>query len=286
LHDLATVLLVGGPISVTMACIAAWLVAGWVLRPMERLRVQAAAITASGTDRRLNVPRNRDEIGRLALTLNDMLERLARSMAGERAFLEHAGHELRTPLAALRAEIDLALHRNRSANELRAALRSVSDETDRLARLAEDLLVLARAADGRLPLHREPVPLRGLLDSLAARFAAQAQAGGVTISVRASGNMLADQLRLRQVLTNLVANALRHAPHGGHITLSADATPEAAWISVHDDGPGFETTAINATGLGLHLVRAITVAHGGRVDIGRGSEGGAVVTVTVPNPQS
>ena len=160
LHDLATVLLIGGPIAVAVACVAAWLVAGWVLRPMEWLRAQAAAITASGTDRRLSVPRTRDEIQRLALTLNAMLDRLARSMAGERAFLERAGHELRTPLAALRTEVDLALHRRRSADDLEAALRSVSEETDRLARLADDLLVLARAADGRLPLHRQSMPLR------------------------------------------------------------------------------------------------------------------------------
>jgi two-component system, OmpR family, sensor kinase len=285
LHELAELLLIGGPIAVAVACLAAWLVAGWVLRPMDRLRAQAAAITASGIDRRLTVPRTRDEIQRLALTLNKMLERLARSMAGERAFLERAGHELRTPLAALRAEVDLALARRRSAEDLERALRSVSEETDRLARLADDLLILARAANGRLPLHPEPTPLRALLDAAAAQFAAPAQQRNVTVSVEAvgDGHILTDPLRARQVLTNLVANALRHTPDGGHVTLSGRQTVDAAWITVEDDGPGFDPATINGTGLGLQIVSAIVAAHHGTLDIRRGRRGGAIVTVTVPH---
>jgi two-component system OmpR family sensor kinase len=288
LHDLAVLMLIGGPIAVAVACLAAWLVAGWVLRPMDRLRAQAAAITASGTDRRLTVPRTRDEIQRLALTLNEMLDRLASSMAGERAFLERAGHELRTPLAALRAEVDLALLRRRTAENLEAALRSVSEETDRLARLADDLLVLARAANGRLPLHREPTPLRPLLDSAAAQFAAQARQSDVSLSVDAvgEGHIVADPLRVRQVLTNLLANALRHTPERGHIRLAAGPADGGAWITVEDDGPGFDLAAVNGLGLGLQIVRAIVAGHGGTLDVDRGEWGGAVVTVTVPHTPS
>jgi two-component system OmpR family sensor kinase len=282
LHQLATVLAVGGPVAVAAACLAAWWVAGWVLRPMERLRVQADAISASGADRRLDVPRVRDELKRLAVTLNKMLDRLAESMAGERGFLERAGHELRTPLAALRAEVDVALSRPRPQAELTAALRSVSEETDRLTRLADDLLVLARAADGRLPLRRERVDLWELLDAAAARFAAQAGQRGVAVVVSgAPCASRADPLRLRQVVDNLVANAARHAPHGGHVRLTCCSEGGETVLTVEDDGAGFDPLP-PTPGLGLQIVRAIVDSHGGGVVFGSGALGGARVTVRLP----
>ncbi len=284
LHELAEVLLIGGPVAIALACLAAWLVAGWALRPIERLRVQASAITASGLDRRLSVPRTRDEVQRLALTLNDMLDRLAHSMAGERAFLEHAGHELRTPLAALRAEVDLALRRRRTPEELTAALQSVSQETDRLARLADDLLVLARAADGRLPVQRVPVPLDELLGSVARLFAAQAHAGRIELEVSAPARTVeADPVRLRQALTNLVANALRHTPHGGRVLLTGAWAEDEVRIAVTDNGPGFDPSELDGSGLGLRLVAAVVDSHGGHLRIGRGVDGGALVELTVPH---
>jgi signal transduction histidine kinase len=248
---------------------------------MERLRTQAAALTATGADRRLDVPRTRDEVQRLALTLNAMLDRLAQAMAAERAFLARAGHELRTPLAALQAEVDVTLRRPHSAPELTSALHSVSEETDRLARLADDLLVLGRAADGPLPLRREPVCLHELLTSAAARFAAQADQRGVTVTVDAAGEVDADPLRLRQVLANLLANALRYTPPGGGVLLTADAGDGGARIVVEDDGPGFDRSP-SGDGLGLRIVDAIVAAHGGTVDVTRGAGGGARVTITLP----
>jgi signal transduction histidine kinase len=204
-------------------------------------------------------------------------------MAGERAFLARAGHELRSPLAALRAEVDVALSRPRSEAELIAALRSVSEEVDRLARLADDLLVLARASDGTLPLRRESVDLADLLSSAAARFTAQAQEHGVTIAVtRAAGDVAADGLRLRQILTNLIANAVRHSPRGGAVLLSADLVDGCARITVSDEGPGFNLDAVATSGLGLQIVRAIAAAHGGDVVVDRGDNGGARVTVSIP----
>lgn len=282
LRQLTVVLLIGGPVAVLLACAAGWVVAGWALRPMDRLRAQASAITLSGLDRRLDVPRTRDEVQRLARTLNDVLDRLAHSMAGERAFLERAGHELRTPLAALRAEIDLALRRERTAGELSAALRSASAETDRLARLAEDLLVLARAGDGRLPIHREPVRVRELLESSAALFAAQAEAERVQITVQGDdARVELDPVRMRQVLTNLLANALRHTPPGGAVTMTASVATDVL-VTVSDTGPGFNPSAANDAGLGLRIVSAIVEAHGGQVDLGRTDAGGAAVRLVLP----
>src|SRR5262249_36060271 len=147
-----------------------------------------------------------------------------RSLTRERAFLEQASHELRTPLAALRAEVDLSLRRERSAEELTAALHSVSQETDRLAQLADDLLLLARADNGRLPLHRQVIQLRATLESAAALFAARAVEAGISLDVRTPD---ADPLRLRQALVNLLDNALRHTPRDGTVQLTATVSDAA-----------------------------------------------------------
>lgn len=291
LHELTEVLLVGGSAAVLVACMVAWIVAGWALNPMDRMRSQAAAITASGLDRRMTVPSTRDELQRLALTLNDMLDRLAHSVAAERSFLERASHELRTPLAALRAEVDLALCRERTAEELSTALRSVSEETDRLARLAEDLLVLARADDGRLPLHREAVSLRATLDSAAQLFAATALELGIEIEVDAPARKISvDPLRLRQALVNLLDNALRHTPRGGTVRVTGTVTDTEVRIAVADTGPGLASGDGNVAasgdadgpGLGLRIVRAIAAGHGGTTNFGAAPHGGALVELVLP----
>jgi two-component system, OmpR family, sensor kinase len=207
------------------------------------------------------------------------LRPIAVALRRERDFLERAGHELRTPLSALRAEVDLALKRDRTPAELTAALRSVGQETDRLARLAEDLLVLARAGDGRLPLKRDPVQLREQLDSIAARFAARAAESGVTLAVDAPRTEFRlDPMRLRQALGNLIDNALRNTPRGGTVTLRAVPETSGCRIEVRDTGPGFDLAAVaGGPGLGLRIVDAIARAHGGRMAVTR--DGGAVVAI-------
>jgi two-component system OmpR family sensor kinase len=286
LHELTDVLLIGGLAAVTLACVAAWVVAGWALRPMDRMQRQAAAITASGMDNRMSVPRTRDELHRLARTLNDMLDRLDRSVSAERRFLERASHELRTPLSALRAEVDLALRRRRSAAELAAALRNVSEETDRLARLADDLLVLARAEDGRLPLHRQTTHLSELLESSAALFTARATQFGVELTVSTPpATIQVDPLRLRQLIANLLDNALRHTPRGGTVRLAATADDHTVRITVTDSGPGFTSPlrlGEDAPGLGLRIVRAIATSHGGLLETSTAPEGGARIDVVLP----
>ncbi len=291
LHELAEVLLVGGPAAVLVACVTAAVVAGWALNPMDRMRRQAAAITESGLDRRMTVPAARDELQRLALTLNDMLDRLAQSIASERGFLERASHELRTPLAALRTEVDLALGRDRSADELTAALRSVSEETDRLTRLAEDLLVLARAQKGRLPLHREAVSLRPMLESATRLFSARAAGLGIELIVAApETTVLVDPLRIRQALVNLLDNALRHTPRDGIVRVTATPFDLDVRIAVVDNGPGFPNAGAtsdldpvsDATGLGLRIVRAVAASHGGTALLKQGPDGGASVELVLP----
>jgi signal transduction histidine kinase len=175
--------LIGGPIALALVSTVGWIVAGAALRPVERMRRQAAAISSSRDEHRLTVPEPEDEFRRLALTLNSMLDRLDAASRAERAFLDNASHELRTPLTALKAELDLARARPRSPGELLAALESASEETDRLARLADDLLVLSRTRNGAFVVERRPLSLRALLDASVDLFRARAAAAGVTIGV-------------------------------------------------------------------------------------------------------
>jgi signal transduction histidine kinase len=169
LADLRTELLIALPLVLLVATVGAYLLAAAALRPVERLRAQAAAITDATSEHRLDVPPGRDEIARLAVTLNEMLARLQATLERERRLVADASHELRTPLSLLQTELDLALRRPRGAAELAAALGSAREETGRLVQLAEDLLLLARSDQAtRADVARAAVPLAPLLDRLVA----------------------------------------------------------------------------------------------------------------------
>src|SRR5438445_7860742 len=151
------------------------------------MRTEAAAISTAAGTRRLTAPSADDEVARLGATLNRMLDRIQASAETERRFLDNASHELRTPLGILRSEVDLALSRGRTADELEAALRSVSEETEHLARLADDLLVLSRAHEGKLSIHPEEISLAELVSSVCAHFETQSGRAGVRIDVDVDG---------------------------------------------------------------------------------------------------
>jgi heavy metal sensor kinase len=295
--QLAALLWVGMPVAVGLTSLLGWWLAGAALRPMERMRAEAAAISASELDRRLSVPETGDEVARLGETLNGLLDRLGESIERERRFVDDASHELRTPLANLRAELDLALRGARSREELEAALRSAAEESDRLGALAEDLLVLARAERGRLPIRRSRIAVDQLADEVAGTFAARAAADGVRIQRSGAptrGDL--DPARIRQVLANLVDNALRHTPAGGTVEVRVAPDDGAARIEVLDTGEGFPQAFLErafdafaipdrgrggGSGLGLAIVKAIAEAHGGTAQASNGPDGGAIVTVTL-----
>jgi signal transduction histidine kinase len=288
LGALVDVLGAGGAIALVVSAAAGWVVGGWALRPVERMRRQAAAITASGLDRRLTPPPARDELSRLAGTLNDMLARLERAAGAERDFLARASHELRTPLAALRAELELALARPREPAELAAALDSAAEETERLVRLSDDLLVLARAGRG-VPVRRERVALRDVVEPATALFRATAATADVElVGDAAQETVRVDPARMRQALVNLLANALRATPRGGRVTVTASTSGGALRVEVSDTGPGFPPGALardDGAGLGLRIVRAIVAAHGGELRLGNRpveEGGGASVVLTIP----
>ena len=181
LSALLVLLLIGGPVTLALAGAAGWLVAGAALRPVERMRQEADAIAVSDRGRRLPIPASRDEIARLGNTLNAMIGRLEAAFDRERRFVADASHELRTPLAILKAELDLARSRQRTKPELLAAVRSASEEADRLIELAETLLVYSRVEGDRMPLRRQPTELDRLLHEACSSLTGRADAAGVAV---------------------------------------------------------------------------------------------------------
>jgi heavy metal sensor kinase len=286
------------PAALLLASLLGYLLARAALRTVESMRAEAAAISAAEPGRRLPLPTSRDEVSRLGETLNDMLERLESALERERSFVADASHELRTPLALLKAELELALRRPRSPAELEQALRSAAAETDRLAQLAEDLLILARSDQGRLPLRRAPVPARDILSGVAERFKRRAETAGRTIEVDAPDRLdvLADAVRLEQALGNLVENALRHGR--GSVRLCAEKRDGYVELHVLDEGAGLpsefipraferftradEARAGGGAGLGLAIAEVIASAHGGSAHAAGRTGGGADVWLLIP----
>jgi signal transduction histidine kinase len=211
LATLRTELLVGGPIGLLVASVIGYLLAAAALRPVDRMRARAAAISSSRLSERLPVVRSHDEVSRLGDTLNEMLNRLETAMERERSFVADASHELRTPLAHLQAEVELALETPRTRGQLETALREVGIETDRLSQLAADLLLLARSDKGKLSLRLEEVALGELFEGVTARFDRRARDDRRRFEVNvAQIKVRVDRLRLEQALGNLVENSLRH----------------------------------------------------------------------------
>lgn len=291
-----------GLVAVVLAGAVGWVVAGAALRPVDRMRRESEAVSGLEPGRRLPVPETHDELAALGESLNRMLERLEAAVERERRFVADAGHELRTPLANLKAELDLALRKARSPSELVGALESASEETDRLARLAEDLLLLAGADGGGLPMRREHLDVAELVRDTVASFAGSATMMGITLEAEVVDHVIADvdATRIRQAVGNLIENALRHTPSDGRVVVAVSPAQGTLSISVTDTGDGFVTAFLpsafeafaradagrsrsaGGAGLGLAIVRAVAEAHGGTVSATNGDHGGAVVVLTVP----
>lgn len=279
LESLLAGLLTLGPVVVALSSLAAYRLAARALAPVEAMRREAEAVSALEPGRRLAVPETRDEVARLAATLNEMLERLDAALERERRIVADAGHELRHPLSALRAELELALTGERSHGELVAALASALDETERLSRLADDLLVLARAEDGAVPVHLERIGVAALLARVCERHRSRAESDHRSLGVDGGDGLVvqADRLRLEQALQNLVDNALVHG--AGDIVLRARVANERVELHVLDGGSARLDPALvqpfargdarrPGAGLGLAIVELIARSHGGSLHLG------------------
>lgn len=297
-NTLGELLFVGGPVALLLACAAGYTLAASALAGVERMRRRAERISAAVPGARLPVPEARDELHRLGETLNAMLTRLEQAVARERAFVADASHELRTPLSILKLELDLALAEERSRGELVTALRSAVEEVDRLTRLAEDLLVLARADQGRLPVRRQRVDVGAVMRAVATRFAYLDGESGSPVRYEGAEALAvqADRARLEEALNNMVDNALRHGE--GSVLIRAGEAGGSVELHVLDEGEGFPAEFLphaferfsradparsrGGTGLGLAIVRAIAEAHEGQAHAENRPGGGARVWLTLP----
>ena len=266
LAELRNQLLIAGPLALAVAGALGYLVAGAGLRPIERMRTHAATISARSAGERLPLPSADDELRRLALTLNAMLERLDEGLRRERRFVAEASHDLRTPLTLMLTEIELALAQPRPAEALAAALQSVHAEVRRMVALAEHLLQRADAAGASLPIEARPVDLASLARRVADRFRAATTDRAISVIAPPSIGIHGDPVRLDRALSNLVDNALRHG--AGDVTIEAGATSGGAVVVISDHGVGFAPDD-DTTGLGLSIVREIVRAHGGDVQVRR-----------------
>jgi two-component system, OmpR family, sensor kinase len=300
LDKLDDALAIGVPPALLLASLAAYVLAAAALAPVERMRARAATISTDGISTRLPLPASSDEIRRLGTTLNAMLDRLEAGLLHERLFVANASHELRMPLAVLRAELEVSLRERGSETQLREAIGSAIEETDRIIRLAEDLLLLARSEDGTLPMETQEIAVQALLAELAARLAPVARHAGrpfvVGETVPAGTRVAVDPERIQQAMTNLLENAVRYG--AGSIALGARQSGASVELHITDEGPGLDPSflpqafdrfsradparARGGVGLGLAIVRTIAQAHGGLAGAGNRPEGGADVWVSVP----
>jgi signal transduction histidine kinase len=298
LDELETVMFVGGPIALLIACAAGYAVAARALAPVENMRRRAARMSRFESNERLPVSAAHDEIRALGRTLNEMLARVEEVVGRGRAFVAGASHELRSPLTILQLELDDALAGERTPEELEAAIESAREEVRRLTALTEDLLVLAQTDQARLPINRERFEVHAAMRVIADRYAQLDGLVGRTVSVEPgpAAWIEADIARFDQALSNLVLNALRFSD--GPVVMRARSRPGEVELHVLDHGPGFPVDFLphaferfsradparsrRGTGLGLSIVQGIVQAHGGRVTARNRSRGGADVWVTLP----
>lgn len=274
---------------------AGYVLARHGLRPVENVTATARRIRSTALGERLATRGLPAEIAALALTFNEMLDRLEDSFARLSRFASDLAHELRTPVQNLRGEVEVALRRERSPEEYREILGSSLEELDRLSHLVEQLLFLARAEDPRSAIRRASVDVAAELARAAEFFEPSASEAGVALEVGGEPRLEAslDRALFQRALGNLLANALAHTPRGGHIRLTVTADPDEVRVEVRDDGRGiapehlphvFErfyradasrTSASGGLGLGLAIVQSIATLHGGRVEfeseLGRGT---------------
>lgn len=297
-----TLLLMGGGVLVLIGGIGAYWLARAALYPVERLRKEVAALSVRDTDAGVQVPKTKDEIASLAGTMNDLLTRLHAALIRQRGFVADASHELRTPLAVLGVELELAGKPGRSREDLAEAIQNAGEEVARLTRITNDLLMLARSDEDRLEIRPEPIDIKELLRRSADLAAGRASQSEISCVVDAPCGLVAnvDPDKIRQAIDNLVSNALRFAPPGSEVVISARASGGALVIEVADSGPGFPSEFLpeaferfrrpdhvrassgGGAGLGLAIVQAIAASHGGVATARNRPIGGAAVSLDIP----
>ena len=293
------------PAALVAASLAGWWLARKALRPVDRMTSKAEQIGIDRLDERIGVPRGADELAHLAVTLNAMLDRLQQGVAEKQRFVAHASHDLRTPLAVMRAELDVHLRGALSAST-RVVLESVREEVDRMSRTVDNLLTLAQADEGRLQVLTARVAVADAIEAAIRPLESAAAAKELDLEVSSeladpdAGYVEADAYRLQQVLTNLVENAIKYTPPSGSVRVVSWQRADEVGVTVSDTGPGIPADALDSvferffrvdgargrasggSGLGLAICREIASAHGGRVWVESEEGKGSAFSVALP----
>jgi heavy metal sensor kinase len=302
-QELLLSFLLTGPLTLVVALGAGYFLARRALAPVEQITRTANAITADRLSQRIEVPNAGDELGALAETLNRMIERLERSFAEMRRFTADAAHELRTPLAVMRNEAEVALRCSRSADEYARALENLLEEANRLTQMAEQLLFLSRQDAGLHPAAQEEIDTADLVNDVTTTMQAVAQDRGIRLQL--TGNtpcrLVGDARLLRRVLYNLLDNALKYTEPGGEVTVHAGVEDREWMLVVADTGVGIPSEHIShvfdrfyrvdtaragdgGAGLGLAICRSIVSSLEGTIRLESSIGRGTTVAVRLPLP--
>jgi heavy metal sensor kinase len=296
--------LVVGPLALLVVAAGGWFVAGRVLAPVEKLTRAMRSINVQNLSQRLPVGRGRDEISHLAETFNAMLARLEESFRKIKQFSGDASHELRTPLTILKGETEVALRWAKQPEEFRKIFESNMEEIDRMSRIIDDLLLLAKSEGGEKPLEIRELSLSDLLQALYMQGRSLAEANGIELVLRPEVTeevrIRGDELRLRQVFLNLISNAVKYTPKGGRVEIVLSLAGDEAVVAVSDTGIGIPEEHLphifdrfyridkarnredGGTGLGLAIVDSFVQAHEGRITIASTPGKGSTFTVYLP----
>ena len=302
LHQLALQMAVAVPLMLVLAAFGGGFLASRALNPIDRITRTAQRISADDLTQRLHLPPSPDEVGRLAGTFDQMLDRLEQAFSRQRQFTADASHELRTPLAVLAAQADLALDQARRPEDYRAALREIHQQAVQMAQLLSELLMLARVDSGPVEIDHERLDLTALVADTIATLTPLAAAGGVTLTAPSlhPAPITGDQARLTQLIVNLVDNALKYTPVGGSVEVSVNVVDSQAQVQVVDNGVGIAPEHLphvferfyradaarsrdeGGAGLGLSICQWIAIAHEGTIAVHSTSGQGTTCTVSLP----
>lgn len=302
-RQLLLLLAISTPLALILASLGGLWIADRALKPVDRITKAAERIGRGNFNERVEEPRTKDEIGRLAATFNEMIAKLNQAFQREREFTAYASHELKTPLAIIRGDIEVALRRERSTEEYRRVLSSSLEEIERLTRLTEDLLTLARTDAGERMLELAPVSLNQLAEEAHAYIKPLADSTGVQFSYELPQPPVViegDEKRLKQLFVNLLDNAIKYTPAGGDVRLKLASHDSSAIIEVADTGRGIPADAMphiferfyrhadprdtraSGFGLGLAISKWIVDAHGGSIEVESNEGRGSRFTVKLP----
>lgn len=303
LDDFHLFLLTFSPMALIVVSIGGWFMAHRALSPVTQIIRSAQSIGANNLSQRLPVKKNGDEISQLAETFNAMLARLEEEFRRTKQFSADASHELRTPLTILRGETEVALRWAKTTDEFREMLTSNMEEIDRMGRMIEDLLTLAKSDAGDMILATKEFSLTDMLGRLFLGGKTLAEPKGIDLGITAGGEIMivGDELRLRQLFLNLISNAIKYSPAGSSVRIDMGEENGMVRVAISDTGIGIPEEHLpcifdrfyridkarnredGGTGLGLAIVKSIVEAHGGTINVS--SELGKGSTFTVHLPQ-